>query len=174
LRRLSNLTDEELKQKEPNPLEEKLSQLKSRVSELEQLVAQKDKELSAKDKRLLELEQVIADKDNEIASLKQAVTESEEKLNQMTERLSQAVSSYKSMVIEANPEVPPELITGDTIDAIDDSLAKAKTLVSKVRQGLEAEVIKTRVPAGAPVRTLPDFSALSAREKIQYAIGGNK
>jgi predicted RNase H-like nuclease (RuvC/YqgF family) len=174
LRRLFNLTDEELKQKDPDPLEEELSQLKSRVSELEQLAAQKDKELSAKDERTLALEQVIADKDNEIASLKQSVAESEEQLNQMTEHLSQAVSNYKSMVIEANPEVPPELITGDTIDAVNDSLAKAKTLVNKVRQGLEAEVIKARVPAGAPVRTLPDFSALSAREKIQYAIGGNK
>jgi len=84
------------------------------------------------------------------------------------------VSAYLSLVIEANPEVPPELITGDSIEAINDSLATAKNLVAKVRQGLETEATRLRVPAGAPARTLPDFSALSAREKIQYAIGGNK
>ena len=49
---------------------------------------------------------------------------------------------------------------------------KAKALVSRVKQGVEAEVSLAKVPAGAPERTLPDLSALSPREKIQYAIGG--
>ncbi len=168
------MTDEELKQEEQNPLEEKLRQLEARVTELTQLVTEKDRELEARNQQILKLEQAVADKDSEIASLEQSVTQSSEDLDQLGEQLSKAVSSYKSIVIETNPEVPPELITGDTIESIDDSLARAKNLVSQVRQGLEAEAIKTRIPAGAPVRTPPDFSALSAREKIQYAIGGNK
>lgn len=168
------MADEELKQQEPNPLEEKLRQLKARVTELNKLAAEKDKELEAKERQISRLEQAIAEKETEISSLKQSAAQSSEDMNRLSEQLSQAVSSYRSLVIETNPEVPPELIAGDTIEAANDSLARARNLVSKVRQGLEAEAIKVRVPAGAPARTLPDFSALSAREKIQYAIGGNK
>jgi len=168
------LTDEESKQEEQNPSEEKLKQLEARVTELSQLVAEKDGELEAKNQQILKLEKAIAEKDGEIASLEQSVAQYSEDINRLGEQLNQAVLSYKSLVIETNPEVPPELITGDTIESIDDSLARARDLVSQVRQGLEAESIRTRIPAGAPVRTPPDFSALSAREKIQYAIGGNK
>jgi len=168
------LTDEELKQEEQNPSEEKLKQLEARVTELSQLVTEKDRELETKKQQILKLEKAIAEKDGEIASLKQSVAQYSEDMNRLGEQLNQAVSSYKSLVIETNPEIPPELITDDTIESIDDSLARARDLVSQVRQGLEAESIRTRIPAGAPVRTPPDFSALSAREKIQYAIGGNK
>ena len=168
------MTDEELKQEEQNPSEEKLKQLEARVTELSQLVTEKDRELETKKQQILKLEKAIAEKDGEIASLKQSVAQYSEDMNRLGEQLNQAVSSYKSLVIETNPEIPPELITDDTIESIDDSLARARDLVSQVRQGLEAESIRTRIPAGAPVRTPPDFSALSAREKIQYAIGGNK
>ena len=67
-----------------------------------------------------------------------------------------------------------ELITGDTVEAINQSLENAGTLISKVRQGLEEEASRVRVPAGAPQRAPLDLSALSPREKIQYAIGGKR
>lgn len=168
------MTDQEPKQEEQNPSEEKLKQLEARVTELSQLVADKDSELEAKNQQILKLEKALTEKDGEIASLEQSIAQYSEDLNRLGEQLNQAVSSYKSLVVETNPEVPPELITGDTIESIDDSLTRARDLVSQVRQGLEAESIRIRIPAGAPVRTPPDFSSLSAREKIQYAIGGNK
>ena len=77
-------------------------------------------------------------------------------------------------MVSANPTVPAELITGDTIDAVDQSLESAKSLVSTVRATIEAEIAAGKVPAGAPPRTPPDLSSLSPREKIQYAVGGNK
>jgi uncharacterized coiled-coil protein SlyX len=136
----------------------------TRVAELEQLIADKDAELAAKDLRISELEQAVADRDSQIAALKQSLAELES-------RLSQAVASYRAMVIKANPTVPEELITGESIEEIDQSLANAKVLVDRVRQELGAEIATAKVPAGAPSRTPPDFSALSPKEKIQYAIG---
>ena len=168
------MSSEELKQENPNPLEDELSQLKIRVAELEGLVAHKDKELTSRDSHISKLEQVMADKDGEITSLKQSLLESGDYMKQLSERLEQAVASYKAQVIEAHPQVPEELISGNTLESISDSLAKAENLVSRVRQGLEAEVTSAKVPAGAPVRTPPDLSALSPREKIQYAIGGKR
>jgi uncharacterized coiled-coil protein SlyX len=139
--------------------------------ELEGLLAKKDEELAAKDLRISELEQAITIRDDQIAALKQSLAELELKLTELNDRLSQAVSSYRALVIKLNPGVPEELITGDSIEAIDKSLADAQNLVGKVRKELEAEIAGARVPAGAPQRTAIDFSALSPKEKIQYAIG---
>ena len=135
------------------PKVEELEQVSARMLELEGLVAQREEELSSANARIVGLEQAKADLNN---------------------TLSQAVTSYKATVIRLNPEVPEELVTGDTVEAIDKSLGNAKTLIGRVREKLEAEVATTRVPAGAPQRTPPDLSALSPREKIQYAIGGRK
>ena len=174
------MPEDELNQNH-SPTGEELEGFKARIDELEGLVAEKDEELKAKathlseaEARIAELEQMIADKDNELAALKQAMAESEEALTNVKNSLAQAVSSYRALVVQANPDILDELITGDTTEAIDQSLEKAKTLISKVREGIEGEIASGRVPAGAPTRTQPDLSALSPREKIQYAIGGRK
>jgi len=139
------MPDDELNQ-EQNPEEDELEQTVARVAELEGLVAQKEEELTKANTRITELGQAV----------------------------NQAVASYRVLAVQANPDVIEELITGDTIDDINASLKRAKTFVSKVREGLEAEVAGAKVPAGAPQRTPIDLSALSPREKIQYAIGGKK
>ena len=160
-----------------NPPEDELGQSETsgeRVAELENLIAQKDQELASRDTRISELKQAAASLESEIATLKQAVAESDDSLNKLNESLKQAVVTYKTLVIQSNPDVPDELVTGDSIEAITDSLASAKELVTKIRRGMEAEVSLARGPSGAPDRTAPDLSALSPREKIQYAIGGKQ
>ena len=145
--------------------------------ELEKLKQEKQAlklELEAKEAAIAELEQALAAKDGEIDALKQAIAESEQKLAQMNESLSQAVASYKELVVAANPDIPSELIAGDTVEEIDEALRKAQALIDKVKQGIEAEASRTRVPTGAPQRSPLDLSVLSPREKIQYAIGGKR
>ena len=152
------MADDELNQ---NPEGEEAEQRQApTITELEGLVAQKDEELTKTNARITELEQAVA--------------ESEEKLTTLRNSLAEAVAGYKAMVVQANPEVLEELVTGDTVDSINDSLNKAKTLISRVRQGLETEISGAKIPAGAPQRTPLDLSVLSPREKIQYAIGGKK
>lgn len=159
---------------EPTSAEEKLKRLKARATELEGLLSRKDRELADKETQISKLEQTITEGDAQIDKLKQSLAEDEEQQKHLGDSLAQAVTSYKAMVIGAHPQLPAELICGETIEAINESLDKAGTLVNKVRQGLEAEMMSARMPSGAPARTAPDLSALSPREKIQYAIGGNK
>jgi len=150
-------------------------ELEAARGELERLKQEKEaflQELKARESRIAECEQALADKDKELTVLKQAVVESEKKWTEVNNTLAQTIQSYKTVVVKANPEVPVELITGDTIEALNQSLEKARALVDKVRQGIEAEIARAKVPAGAPPRTALDLSALSAREKIQYGIGG--
>ena len=154
------MADDELNQTESQnpPSGEELGE--SRLTELEGLLAQKDEELTKADARIGELEQAVA--------------ESEEKLTTISNSLAEAVASYQALVVESHPEVLAELITGDTVEVINESLREAQTLIGKVRQGLETEITLAKVPAGAPERTSPDLSALSPREKIQYGLGGKQ
>lgn len=140
------------------------------ISELENLIAQRDEKIINISRRLDELEGALTGKEEEISTLKQTAGETEERLTSLTNSLGEAVASYKGLVIGANPEVVEELITGDTIESVNESLEQARKLVSKVRQGLETEISLAKVPAGAPERTSPDLSGLSPREKIQYGV----
>ncbi len=124
-------------------------------------------ELESRSTKITELEAMVADRDEKLSALNNS-------LSQLKGNLSQAVSGYKALVVKSNPGILEELITGDTVETINHSLENANTLVGRVRQGLEEEVSRVRIPAGAPQRTPPDLSALSPREKIQYAIGGKR
>ncbi len=152
------------------------AELESIKGEVEGLKAEKETlvgELEAKGAAITELEQVIVTKDSDIVTLKQASVESDGKFDSLNDELKNVVVAYKVVVVQANPYIPEELITGNTMDELNQSVEKAKTLIAQVRTSIEAESASGKVPAGAPARTPPDLSALSPREKIQYAIKGS-
>lgn len=144
------------------------------ADDLEALLAQKDEELVRANARITELEEAVSGRDVDIVALEQSINELEEKRAATEDSLVEAVTSYRNMIAQANPDIVEELINGDTIEALNESLEKARRLIGRVRQGLETEIALAKVPAGAPERRPPDLSALSPREKIQYAIGGKK
>ena len=106
--------------------------------------------------RIAQLEQGVSSRDSEMAVLKGS--------------LSGAVAKYRAALLATAPEIPTELVKGESIDEIDASLEQARGIVSKVRQQLEADAEANKVPAGAPERTPQDLSALSPAEKIAYAL----
>ena len=161
-------TDKE--QEEVNGLEAEEEELGILKREKETLA----RALEARDITIAELEKATAGKDSEIIALKQAIEELDKKLADINDALAEAVASYKALVIKANQGVLAELITGDTVDEVNQSLENAQSLIARVRQEMEAEASRTKVPAGAPQRAPLDLSALSPREKIQYAIGGKR
>ena len=119
----------------------------------------KDTEMQNKDNlqaRIAQLEQGVSSRDSEMAVLKGS--------------LSGAVAKYRAALLATAPEIPAELVKGESIDEIDASLEQARGIVSKVRQQLESEAEANKVPTGAPERTPQDLSALSPAEKIAYAL----
>jgi prefoldin subunit 5 len=124
--------------------------------------------------RITELEKTLSARDTELTAVKKAVEELQEKLTNTGAALSEAVAGYRTLVLQTNPGVTEELINGENIAAINESLTKAKSLIGKVRQSVEKDITRTRVPIGSPGRQTPDLSTLSPREKIHYAIGGKK
>ena len=130
------------------------------------------REMESRESAISSLEQSLTIKDSEIADLKQSLNGVKGESLRLDNALARAVEAYKGLILQANPGVLTELITGNTIGEVDESLKNARTLMDKVRQEIEAVTSKTRIPAGAPQRTLTDMAMLSPREKIQYAIGG--
>ena len=126
------------------------------------------------EQKVAEFEHIVAEKESEIVTLKKSEGELKEKLAVVNKSLTEAVVSYKDRVVQMNPEITEELISGDTIEAVDKSLEKAISLIGRVKKSVEKEISNIRVPAGAPGRRIPDLSTLTPREKIQYAIGGKK
>ncbi len=120
------------------------------------------------------LEQTLAERESEITALKQSLEDGEKRLLEVNETLAQAVANYRALVVEQNPGVLAELISGGSIAEVNEALRNARALVTRVKQEVEAEAAQTRVPFGAPQRAALDLSALSSREKIQYGIGGKR
>jgi hypothetical protein len=137
----------------------------------EEAVKQQDQDTAA---RIAGLEGALAQRDEELSVVKKTAQGLEEKLAASGAALVEAVSGYRAVILQANPGIAEELIAGESIGALNESLAKAKSLVGKVRKSLEKEISRTRIPLGAPGRQAPDLSALTPREKINYGIGGKK
>ncbi len=154
------MANEELSPVEENsgeiePVDEP-GEAKARIAELESQLEAKSREISLKEGRIAELEL--------------AVTQSNDSLAKHRESFKQAVASYKVLAVKMNPGVLEELISGDSIEAVDASLRSAQELISRVKKNIAEEVASVRVPAGAPLRTTPDLSGLSPREKIQHGL----
>jgi seryl-tRNA synthetase len=127
-------------------------------------------ELKSRDAMIIKLEQELAAKESEIVALKKELEELKQTTDEASKAIAQAVAAYREMAVEANPGLPAELIRGETIEAINESVKNARAIMEKVRQEIEAEAARTRIPVGAPRRVPLDFSALSPREKIQQGL----
>jgi len=128
------------------------------------------RELKGREEKIISLEKALADKDGEIAAMQKSLDEAKQVIVETAVDLSQAIGAYRELAGQANPGPVAAMIKGDTIGEINTSLKNARELVEKVRHEVVAENARVNVPAGAPPRTLPDLSALTAREKIKYAV----
>lgn len=94
----------------------------------------------------------------------------ESEVTALKERLALAVAKYRAQLLSAAPEVPEEMVAGDSVEAVDAAFGAARDLVERVRRKLEAQTAQVRIPAGAPARGAADLSGLSPREKIAHAL----
>jgi hypothetical protein len=146
-------------------------ELEAEKAKSQELVTEATKVLTEK---VTTLEADLATKAQELNELK--------KLNELNElnfegakaAYAYAVEDFRKLVLQTNPLFTPDIIGGDTIDAVKASVEKAGVLVSKVKEGLEAQAKAlaglTTVPAGAPARGQISTEGLSAKEKINLGL----
>ena len=83
----------------------------------------------------------------------------------------EALAAYRDLLLQHNPQLPPSLISGGTLGEINASVEAARGVVEHVQQSIQASNQNSRIPAGAPMRTLsPDPAGMSSNEKILHGI----
>jgi septal ring factor EnvC (AmiA/AmiB activator) len=130
-----------------------------------------ERDIKSREEAVSRLETDLTTKNREIAGLTESRDGVVQEAEELRKTLAGTVAAYRELVVGSNPGVVADLISGSSVAEINESLKKAQTLMEKVRQGMEVEAAKTRVPAGAPARGQSELSGLTAREKIRYGIG---
>ena len=77
------------------------------------------------------------------------------------------LETEKAKLIAANPDIPAELIAGDTPEALAASVAVARATVDRVRQHIAAQV---SVPAGTSTAPAVDPFTLPPEQRIAYGM----
>ncbi|HXX59440.1 MAG TPA: hypothetical protein VEI27_02045 [Dehalococcoidales bacterium] len=148
--------------------------VEAKIAQLKETLAGREKEVAENLTRVGVLERQLQERESELAAARQQAADIQVKLTAATGELSKAVGSYRSLIIKSYPGIAEDLISGDTIEAVDTSLKKAQKLTEHIRQELEKEGVRQRIPVGAPGRISGSDAELSPREKINYGIGGKK
>ena len=126
--------------------------------------------MKEKAERITELESLLDLERAQAVATQDALDTASEEILSLRESRTGAVEACRDALRLAHPELPPDLIKGESVQELTDSIAGAQALVEKVRSALESERTASRVPAGAPVDSGPDLSGLSAREKISAGV----
>jgi chromosome segregation ATPase len=151
-------------------LQELQEELAAARSELERLqVTAADREA-----RAVHLESELSALRQELAGAREEAQSRDEELCAQNDALSTqaqgAAQRYRELILLQSPELPEELVTGESVAEIDAALERARETVLKVRGHLESQAQATRVPVGAPVRSGPDISGMNAEEKIREGL----
>ena len=125
------------------------------------------------DEAAAELAAVAEAERDELADLRRELQEARDALDAERSERRAAVDRYRGALLAAEPSLPPELIEGDDLAAVDASVDAARRTVAQIRERIatESEGEAARgFPAGAPERRGPRTEAMSAAEKIAYGL----
>ena len=131
----------------------------ARAAHLEETLTQLRDEHSQVSDSLREAQANLAGRDEELAALRREV-------EPLQTSAKTAASWYRNALLTSRPGVPPDLVSGETVEEVDQQLETALRMVAQLRSHLESQAQAMRVPSGAPARRAPDLSALSPTEKI--------
>ena len=145
------------------PTAEEHAAMKAELDEEKKAIAAAQAALTDRDKRITELQASVS-------VVQQAAETAATELTQAKDAYGKAVSKYLEMTRAANSTIPPDVITGATIEEIDATVAKALSIATAVKASLEAQAKQAKVPAGAPPRGEISLEGLSPREKIAAGI----
>jgi chromosome segregation ATPase len=140
-----------------------IERLQARVAEAESLATTRSEELSSLRQRAAEQETRLTEYGAELDEVRGAY-------ETQSGAMREAVGRLRAALLEREPHLPSDIVTGDTVADLDASIQRARETVAQVRQHLEQQAQALRVPAGAPARGDPDVSSLSAGEKIRLGL----
>ena len=85
-------------------------------------------------------------------------------------QLSDTLERYRALLLQRDPDVPGELVSGDSVGELEASYERASALVEQLRLRAAGRAAEERVPAGAPARRGADPANLTPQEKIMLGL----
>lgn len=117
-----------------------------------------------------------AELDDGTAALESALAETQRELARQRTLTQQAIARYRDALLAAEPELPPDLVTGDTLEEVEASAASARATVQRIRERVASEGAAhpgqperpRGFPVGAPARRSDraDRGRMSPHDKI--------
>ena len=151
-------------------LQEELAEARAELERLQVSAADGEARAAHLESQQGRLQEELAQVRSEAEARDQELTGLREQAEALQDRVRSSAQRYRELALEHSPELPQELVAGDTVEDVDQALQRARETVSKVRGHLESQAQAGRVPVGAPPRSAPDLSALSAEEKIRFGL----
>ncbi len=151
-------------------VEEELAAARSELERLQVTAADREARAAHLEAQLSQVREELAQARNETQARDQELAGLGERTQALQAQVQSAAQRYRELALEQASELPAELVTGETVEEVDQALQRARETVSKVRGHLESQAQAGRVPVGAPPRSGPDLSALSAEEKIRFGV----
>jgi chromosome segregation ATPase len=155
---------------EPSELEEELVETRAELERLQATAADREARAAHAEAQLAELRLELTQARSDAEARGQALAAATERTQGLEAQVASAAQRYRGLVLQQSPELPEELVAGTTVEEIDEALERARETVSKVRGHLESQAQAGRVPVGAPARSGPDLSGVSAEEKIRRGL----
>jgi chromosome segregation ATPase len=140
------------------------------VETLEEALEEAKAELETLRDAMADREARAAQLETEAEALREQLARSQEASEAKASEAASAAQRYRALVLERSPELPEDLVTGTTVEEIDEAVERARETVSKVVAHLESKAAAGRVPVGAPARSQPDISRMSTEEKIALGL----
>jgi len=126
--------------------------------------------LGQDDPEVLSLRASLEEAEAELEKAHTVIRERDREASEILRELSQTTSKYRVALLASAPDVPEDMVQGQTVAELEESMARARQMVERIRNQMEAQVTSQRVPTRAQTRSMPDFSFLSPQEKIAYAL----
>ena len=89
-----------------------------------------------------------------------------EEASALRTELAEVLRRYRGLLLARDPDVPDELVHGETVAELEASYERATGLVERLRRRAAEQSARDRVPAGAPARRAPDSAGLTPQQKI--------
>jgi hypothetical protein len=151
-------------------LQADVESLQSRLADAEALASGREEDLARTRQQLGDAHSALSERDATATAMAAETASLREAVDAAVVRSRDASGRYRELLLAREPDLPADLVSGDTVEEIDTSAERARQTVLQVRQRFEAQAQATRVPAGAPARGAPDTSALTAAEKIRLGL----
>ncbi len=159
------MNDEELQE-----LQDELSAARAELDRLQGIAADREARAAHLEGELAQVREELSGAREQASAAGGQADELRAQSEALATQVQSSAQRYRELLLQHSPELPGDLITGESVAEIDAALERARETVSKVRGHLESHAQATRVPVGAPVRSAADLSSLSAQEKIQLGL----